>query len=113
AGQAVRICSHPCALPMKLIPFFRAGKHLDSQGRPVDFTEADLDAAIAGYDPALHRAPLVIGHPKGNGPAYGWVRSIGRNSKGEAAAVPEQLHNDFAEGVAAGTWYPRSASWYS
>lgn len=98
---------------MKLIPFFRAGKHLDSQGRQVDFTEADLDAAIAGYDPALHRAPLVIGHPKDNGPAYGWVRSIGRNAKGEAAAVPEQLHNDFAEGVAAGTWYPRSASWYS
>jgi hypothetical protein len=98
---------------MKLIPFFRAGKHTDNQGRPVEFTEADLDAAIAGYDPALHRAPLVIGHPKDNGPAFGWVRSIGRNAKGEAAAVPEQLNNDFAEGVAAGTWYPRSASWYS
>ncbi|MDT4834134.1 hypothetical protein FQZ97_677680 [compost metagenome] len=103
---------HPSAQPMKLIPFFRAGQHLDNQGRKVDFTEADLDAAIAGYDPALHRAPLVIGHPKDNGPAFGWVRSIGRNTKGEAAAVPEQLHNDFAEGVAAGTWYPRSASWY-
>ena len=98
---------------MKLIPFFRAGSHTDNQGRKVEFSEADLDAAIAGYDPAVHRAPLVIGHPKDNGPAFGWVRSIGRNTKGEAAAVPEQLNNDFAEGVAAGTWYPRSASWYA
>ncbi|OLF53795.1 peptidase [Pseudomonas chlororaphis] len=98
---------------MKTIPFFRAGKHVDSQGRTVEFTEADLAASISGYDPALHRAPLVIGHPKDNGPAYGWVRSISRNPKGEATAVPEQVHNDFAEGVAAGTWYPRSASWYA
>ncbi|AZE35236.1 Phage protein [Pseudomonas chlororaphis subsp. aureofaciens] len=98
---------------MKTIPFFRAGKHVDSQGRTVEFSEKDLAASINGYDPALHRAPLVIGHPKDNGPAYGWVRSISRNSKGEATAVPEQVHNDFAEGVAAGTWYPRSASWYA
>ncbi|AJO79217.1 hypothetical protein [Pseudomonas sp. MRSN 12121] len=98
---------------MKTIPFFRAGKHVDSQGRKVEFTETDLAASISGYDPALHRAPLVIGHPKDNGPAYGWVRSISRNTKGEATAVPEQVHNDFAEGVAAGTWYPRSASWYA
>ncbi|PMY62087.1 MULTISPECIES: peptidase [Pseudomonas] len=98
---------------MKTIPFFRAGKHVDSRGRTVEFTEKDLAASISGYDPALHRAPLVIGHPKDNGPAYGWVRSISRNLKGEATAVPEQVHNDFAEGVAAGTWYPRSASWYA
>lgn len=98
---------------MKLIPFFRAGTHTDNQGRQVEFTEAALAAAIAGYDPALHRAPIVIGHPKDNGPAFGWVESIVRNAKGEAAAVPAQLNNDFAEGVAAGTWYPRSASWYS
>lgn len=98
---------------MRTIPFFRAGKHLDSQGRSVEFSEKDLAASISGYDPALHRAPLVIGHPKDNGPAYGWVRSISINTKGEATAVPEQVHNDFAEGVAAGTWYPRSASWYA
>lgn len=98
---------------MKLIPFFRAGTHTDNQGRKVEFSEAALAAAIAGYDPKVHRAPLVIGHPKDNGPAFGWVQSLGSNSKGEATAVPEQLHSDFAEGVAAGRWYPRSASWYS
>ncbi|WP_427121372.1 hypothetical protein [Pseudomonas aeruginosa] len=43
---------------MKTIPFFRAGRHQDSQGRTIEFTEADLLASIAGYDPALHRAPL-------------------------------------------------------
>ncbi|HHR0444924.1 TPA: peptidase [Pseudomonas aeruginosa] len=97
---------------MKTIPFFRAGRHQDSHGRTVEFTEADVQASIAGYDPALHRAPLVIGHPKGDAPAYGWVRSIQRNASGELVAIPEQLNNDFSEGVAAGTWYPRSASWY-
>ncbi|MFU4572534.1 peptidase [Pseudomonas aeruginosa] len=104
---------HPSAQPiMKTIPFFRAGRHQDSHGRTVEFTEADVQASIAGYDPALHRAPLVIGHPKGDAPAYGWVRSIQRNASGELVAIPEQLNNDFSEGVAAGTWYPRSASWY-
>ncbi len=100
-------------MSMKLIPFFRAGTHTDNQGRRIEFTEAALAAAIAGYDPKLHRAPLVIGHPRDNGPAFGWVQSLGRNDKGEATAVPEQLHSDFAEGVADGRWYPRSASWYA
>lgn len=104
---------HPSAQPMKSIPFFRAGSHVDSHGRAVEFSEADLAASIAGYDPALYRAPLVIGHPKDNGPAYGWVKSLAFNAQGEAAAVPEHVHTEFAEGVAARTWYPRSASWYA
>ena len=29
-----------------------------------------------GYDPAASEAPLVVGHPKLNAPAYGWVKSI-------------------------------------
>jgi len=41
AGQAVPMYYHPGAQSMKLIPFFRAGRQLDSQGRSIDFSEAE------------------------------------------------------------------------
>jgi len=61
---------------MKTIPIFRPGRHVSSGGAELEFTEADLEKSIAAYDPELHEAPIVVGHPKDNRPAYGWVSSI-------------------------------------
>jgi hypothetical protein len=58
------------------IEIARTGTFHDSQGRPHTFTEADLDAISAGYDPAGGEAPLVFGHPKDSDPAYGWVSAL-------------------------------------
>lgn len=57
---------------------FRVGRHTDSSGVTRDFTAADLDRMVASYDPAAHEAPLVIGHPKTDSPAYGWVAALKR-----------------------------------
>ena len=57
---------------------FRTGRHTDSSGISREFTTADLDAMVAGYDPAYHEAPLVIGHPKTDAPAFGWVEGLKR-----------------------------------
>ncbi|MDA8082291.1 MAG: hypothetical protein M0024_01370 [Nitrospiraceae bacterium] len=59
------------------IPIFKAGTHTDSAGDTQTWTEQDLDR-IAAYDPAKHEAPVVIGHPKSNAPAYAWVEAVKR-----------------------------------
>ncbi|OYW21050.1 MAG: hypothetical protein B7Z43_11640, partial [Sphingomonas sp. 12-62-6] len=38
--------------------------------------EADLAATAAAYDPAKFEAPIVVGHPALDAPAYGWVRGL-------------------------------------
>ena len=48
---------------MARIEVFRAGKHTDIKGRVVQFSEADLAAMAAAYDPKVFEAPYVVGHP--------------------------------------------------
>lgn len=61
---------------MKIIEIFRTGRQTASSGEALSFTEADLKASASAYDPTLHEAPIVVGHPRGNSPAYGWIKSI-------------------------------------
>lgn len=98
---------------MKRFPIFRKGRHTASSGATLDFSEDALRAAVAAYDPALHEAPIVVGHPKDNAPAYGWVGAVSFNeTTGEIEVDPAQVDADFAEMVAAGRFKKRSASWY-
>lgn len=60
------------------IEIFRAGTHTDSGGRTKEFTVADLDRIVAGFDPAKHEPPVVIGHPRDNAPAWAWVDGVKR-----------------------------------
>ena len=57
---------------------FRAGTQTDSQGRTKTFTEADLDSIVANHS-GEQPAPLVVGHPKTNHPAYGWTAELKRD----------------------------------
>src|SRR4030067_623413 len=60
---------------MNWIPIFKTGTHTDSNGNTKTWTEGDLDK-IASYNPTEHEAPVVIGHPKDNSPAWGWVEAV-------------------------------------
>ena len=60
---------------------FKTGTHTDSGGHTRNFTRADLDKVVDSYDPADHEAPLVIGHPKDDAPAYGWVKKLKRDGE--------------------------------
>ncbi|MEW6115374.1 MAG: hypothetical protein AB1553_00535 [Nitrospirota bacterium] len=62
----------------KWIAIMRTGTFTDSEGKEHNFTEKDLDAIVAKYNPKFHEAPEVIGHPKSNSPAYGWVKALKR-----------------------------------
>ena len=94
------------------LQIFRAGRHVAMSGQALDFSEADLAATCAAYDPAKHEAPLVIGHPTHDLPAYGWVQSI-KISNGGMDASPTQVNPAFAEMVKDGAFKKISASFYS
>lgn len=94
------------------IEIFRPGRHIDDQGVAHDFSEADVDGMAASYNPALREAPLTVGHPKDNLPAYGWVKAVSRNADGVLAITPHNVEPQFAEMVAAKRFPKRSASFY-
>lgn len=81
-------------------------------GTTAEYSEAMLRAAVDAYDPALHPAPIVVGHPHDNHPAYGWVGKLSLDDKGNVVAEPSDVNPDFAELVQRKAYRTRSASWY-
>lgn len=100
----------PATLPAG-IEIFRAGRHIDDAGNVHQFSEADVAAMAAGYNPAVREAPLTIGHPKDNLPAYGWVQSLSQ-AGGVLTITPHNVEPQFAEMVASRRFPKRSASFY-
>lgn len=96
---------------MKKLHIFRAGVHTSSDGRELTFSDADLQGIVASYDPTLHEAPIVVGHPKADSPAYGHAASLSF-ADGDLFAEPIQVDDAFAALVQAGRYKKVSASFY-
>lgn len=96
---------------MSDIHIFKAGTHTDQHGIKLPFTQSDLAACVKAYDPTIHEAPLVIGHPKTEDPAWGWVKSMSLNGA-DLMAEPGQVDPQFAELVNGGHFKKVSASFY-
>lgn len=94
------------------IEIFRPGVVIDDAGVERTFTADDIKAIAAGYDPALREAPLCIGHPAGNLPAYGWVQRLAVNAAGRLTMDPHQVEPQFAEMVSTGRFKKRSSAFY-
>jgi hypothetical protein len=64
----------------KRIHVFKAGDQTSAQGVQRNFSEKDLEQVVKTYDPAIHEAPLVIGHAGDNDstPAYGWIKGFAK-----------------------------------
>lgn len=97
---------------MKPFEIFRTGNHTSSQGANLTFSDDDLAAIAAGYDPELSEAPIVVGHPKEDAPAYGWVKSL-KVHDGRLVAEVAQVEPTFSEMVKGGRFKKRSAAFYS
>ena len=93
------------------IEVFRAGTHTTAAGDVLSFTEADLDAVVQNYKKADHEAPVVIGHPTMNAPAWGWVSALKREGKSLYAKF-QQVQPEFAEMVEKGLFKKRSIALY-
>lgn len=101
---------------MKPKPFriFRVGTHTDSAGQATTFSREQLEATVKAYNEGDWRAPMVVGHPKGTAPAYGWVGRMRIDDKGDVYVDDvEKLNPDFAELMQGGAFRNRSASWYA
>ncbi len=94
---------------MKKIEVFRTSPnhpHLD---------KAAVKACADAYDYDAHSAPICIGHPVDDAPAYGYVHTLEYEDCGEygsLSAVVSQIDDDFAELVNVGRYNQRSASFY-
>lgn len=95
----------------KTLHIFKPGRQTAMNGLTLEFSESDLAASAAAYDPAKHEALIVIGHPKHDAPAYGWVKSLVTANDG-LQAEPHQVDAAFAELVEAGRYKKISASFY-
>lgn len=85
----MRIVSTQC-IAMKPLRIFKPCTHTAMNGASFDFSESDIAATVHAYDPALHEAPLVIGHLKYDAPAAGWVKSLSASAHG-LTAEPQQV----------------------
>ncbi|MDE2579746.1 MAG: hypothetical protein KGL46_13145 [Hyphomicrobiales bacterium] len=95
----------------RTIEIFRAGTHKSTDGVERTFSEGDLQQIAAGYDKQVFEAPVVIGHPKINEPAWGWVDTLVVVGLVLRATLRD-VDADFAEVVKAGRYKKISASLY-
>ena len=93
------------------LQIFKSGRHTDMHGRTFEFSDSDLRATAAAYDPSKHEAPLVVGHPKLDDPAHGWVQAL-TFAQGALLAEPIQVNPEFAQCVRDGAFKKMSASFY-
>lgn len=89
----------------------RPGTFVDASGMQIELTEAGLREVATGYNIKLRRAPLVLGHPKMDDPAFGWVKTLDYRD-GALVAIAEQVDVNFASAVRDGRYNNRSASFY-
>ncbi|WP_431511651.1 hypothetical protein [Variovorax sp. DAIF25] len=89
------------------VEVFKAGSHIDTKGRPITFSQADLDEMAENHK--LGAAPAVIGHPKMDSPAYGWVAEYKREGDSLFARF-DDINPAFEAGVKSGAYRNRSVS---
>ncbi|WGE32279.1 peptidase [Actinobacillus genomosp. 2] len=96
---------------MQLIEIFKAGKRKDTHGTEVNITVKDLQKVVEAYDVNTFEAPVVIGHPEYNHPAYAWVKGLHLESDVLKAEL-HQVDPAFSEMVKNGRYKKISASFY-
>lgn len=94
-----------------MFEIFRSGERISADGSRWNITDADVQRAAEVYDPKLHEAPIVIGHPAMNAPAYGWVPKLAADG-GSLTAEFAQMDDGFAAAVRAGRYKKVSASFW-
>jgi len=91
---------------------FKTGTHTSDKGISKDYSLDDLNFIAMSYNPSEDEAPIVIGHPLDNSPAYGWVSSLEVTEDGKlvADAPDKKLHPEFLSAVQEGRYKKRSIS---
>lgn len=94
-----------------MFQIFKAGKRRSNDGAEYEITEQDVIDCAECYDPKLHEAPLVFGHPKTDDPAFGWVKGL-QSSGGALSADFSDVDEGAKELVRTKKFKHVSASFY-
>ena len=91
---------------------FKTGTHTSDKGVTKDYSLEDLNFIADSYNPDEDEAPIVIGHPVDNSPAFGWISSLDVTADGKlvADAPDDKLQPDFLNLLKQGTYKKRSIS---
>ncbi len=111
------------------IEVFRSGTFIPMNGTQLSFSAADLKAMADAYNYETAPAPIVVGHPKTDAPAFGWAQSFEYDASADrlyanvgeiAPAFADAVKNgaykkvslsfhrpDGAANPVPGTWYPK------
>lgn len=95
------------------IEVFRPGTFRPMSGEPITYSAADLLAVADAYDPLTAPAPIVVGHPDIDAPAFGWVESFDYDAKSERLfANLHEIEPTFAEAVKGGRYKKVSMAFF-
>ena len=94
------------------IEIFRAGTFSPMGVGSATISEKDLRDIVANYDKSLHPAPVVIGHPDADTPAFGWVDGLFVQD-GIMKATLEETAPAFADLVKTGRYKRISVSLFT
>lgn len=92
------------------IPIFRGGWQTDGNGRVWDGDDL-IEKAISAFDPKQHEPPVVVGHPRHDAPAFGWVEGLKKEGDLLLAKFRDVVP-EFTEAVKKGLYKKRSAAFY-
>lgn len=81
-------------------------------GASIDFSDDVVRAIADGYDTNVSEAPIVVGHPKTDAPAYGWVKGLDFED-GSLFASVDEIDADFSDLVSTGRYKKISASFFT
>lgn len=93
------------------IEIFSIGTHQDASGKTRNWSLEDLTTIAQSYNPKNHEAPIVLGHPKDNSPAFGWVEKL-KVEGGKLLAKLKAVDSSFQTWVNEGRYKKRSISLY-
>jgi hypothetical protein len=101
----------PPTVPGLRVEVLKVGTFRDMHGRDIPITRDDLTELAASYDPGRYRAPVVIGHPRLDDPAWGTIERF--EVEGDSLfAVEGHVDAQFAAFRDAGRFAERSLSFF-
>lgn len=110
-NQPAAAVTPPPTVPGLRVEVLKVGTFRDMHGRDIPITRDDLTELAASYDPGRYRAPVVIGHPRLDDPAWGTIERF--EVEGDSLfAVEGHVDAQFAAFRDAGRYAERSLSFF-
>lgn len=95
------------------IEVFRTGTFTPMEGAAITYSAADLKAMADAYDYDTAPAPIVVGHPATDAPAFGWVQNFEFDASSDRLyANVGEIEPSFAEAVKKGSYKKVSLSFF-